>query len=173
MNQKVKKIAFAVAVAALFSSFNGYAQKSDGDSKALRLGIGFSAGLPTNDFYSVALGGDLKLQQDFTTNISGTLSAGYTSFSLDGNNTGSVNFIPLKVGIKVFPVQRFYLGGEVGVGFGVGDLNDGTSFVYAPGIGVGTNAGWDFGLRYEGFARDGGNIGQVALRVAYGFNLGK
>lgn len=170
----IKSIFATVAVAALFLTTQANAQTDPkGDSRDLRLGVGFSVGIPTEDVYSVALGGDLRLQKDFASNVSGLLSAGYTNFSLkDKFGDGSVGFIPLKVGVKVFPVERFYISGELGAAFGT-DEGQGTAFVYAPGIGVGFNNGLDLGLRYEGFSQDGGSIGQVALRLAYGFNLSK
>lgn len=184
MNKSKFFFASAVAAAAIFiGSNNANAQQAsanDGDSKETRLGIGLSAGIPTTNGYSFALGGDLRLQQDFTRNVSGLLSVGYNSFSIKDNAAASaiadnVDFIPVKVGLKVFPVQRFYFSGEVGAGFGTRDGSK-TSFIYAPGIGVGTNTGIDIGLRYEGMT---GNVnglplknpGQVALRLAYGFKL--
>lgn len=178
MKKSTKFIASAIAAVAMFIGTNqASAQNSNGDSKALRLGVGVSAGLPTNDNYNIALGGDLRLQKDFFSNVSGTLSAGYTNFSVKDDAKGalgynSLGYIPVKVGIKVFPIERFYVSGEVGAGFGT-DQGQGTALVYAPGIGVGTNTGIDLGLRYEGFAQDGNNLGQVALRIAYGFNLSK
>ena len=69
-------------------------------------------------------------------------------------------------------MERFYISGEVGAAFGT-DENQKTALVYAPGIGVGFNKGIDLGLRYEGFAQNGSNLAQVALRLAYGFNLSK
>ena len=178
MKKSTKFIASAVAAVAMFIGTNqASAQTSNGDSKAVRLGVGVSAGLPTNDNYNIALGGDLRLQKDFFSNISGTLSAGYTNFSVKDEAKSrypytSLGFIPVKAGIKIFPHERFYISGEVGAGFGT-DKGQSTALVYAPGIGIGTNTGIDLGLRYEGFAYDGNNLGQVALRVAYGFNLSK
>ncbi len=176
----------AAAVAILIGSSNSNAQtapSNDGDSKATRLGIGVSAGIPTTDGYKFAFGGDLRLQQDFTSNVSGLLSVGYNTFSLESNpaatlpagmEVDNLNFIPVKAGIKVFPVARFYISGEVGAGFGTRDGSK-TAFIYAPGIGVGTNTGIDIGLRYEGMTGNSAiglkNPGQVALRLAYGFNL--
>lgn len=160
-----------VAVAILFAGSNTFAQTKEpaGDSKAVRLGFGFNAGIPTNNAYNIALGGDVRLQKDFFSNISGTLSAGYTNFSVK-NDGGSVGYIPVKVGIKIFPIERFYISGEVGAGFGT-DKGQGTALVYAPGVGLGFNNGIDLGLRYEGFAQNGINLAQVALRIAYGFKL--
>lgn len=168
MKTSIKRIATAAAAVALFITTNANAQS--GDSKATRLGVGLNVGISTNDAYNLVLGGDLRLQQDFASNVSGTLSAGYTNFSVDGEDAGSVGFIPLKAGIKVFPVERVYISGEVGAGFGAKDGVK-TSFVWAPGVGIGFNNGLDLGLRYESFSRY--DMGQVALRIAYGFNLSK
>lgn len=171
MKTTLKLMASAVVAVALFVSVNanGQTREPSGDSQLWRLGVGFSIGLPTEDVYKIVLGGDLKLQKDFSSNISGTLSAGYTNFSLK-NDLGDVGFIPVKAGVKIFPTERFYFSGELGAGFGTDD-GQGTAFVYAPGIGLGLNNGIDLGLRYEGYSMDGGSIGQVALRIAYGFKL--
>ena len=180
MKKSTKLIASAVAAVTMFIGVNtASAQTSTerADSQDWRLGVGVSAGLPTNDDFNIALGGDLRLQKDFFSNISGTLSAGYTNFSVKDEAKASLpydsrGYIPVKAGIKIFPTQRFYISGEVGAGFGT-DKGQGTALVYAPGIGIGTNTGIEIGLRYEGFAQDGDNLGQVALRLAYGFNLSR
>lgn len=174
MKSTFKFIASAITVVS-FLALNVKAQTNEpaGDSHLWRLGVGFSAGIPTKDVYKMALGGDLRLQKDFYSNISGTLSAGYTNFSVkDEFGGGDIGYIPVKVGIKVFPIERFYISGEVGPAFGT-DSGQGTALVYAPGIGLGFNHGIDLGLRYEGFAQNDTNIGQVALRIAYGFKLGR
>jgi len=168
-----KAIATTFAAIALFFATSAKAQTEPrGDSKDTRLGVGLSLGLPTTDGFNFAVGGDLRLQKDFYSNVSGILSLGYTNFSTEGENTGSVGFIPLKAGIKVFPLERFYISGEVGAGFGT-DSGQKTAFVWAPGIGLGFNNGLDLGLRYEEFRTNGFGLGQVALRIAYGFNLSR
>jgi hypothetical protein len=166
-----KSIVAAVAAVAFFTT-DVSAQTSEprGDSKDTRLGVGLSLGIPTNDLYNFAIGGDLRLQKDFSSNVSGIASLGYTNFSVDGENAGDVGFIPLKAGVKVFPVERFYISGELGAAFGTDDGQK-TSFLYAPGIGLGFNNGLDLGLRYEKLTKY--DLGQVALRIAYGFNLSR
>ncbi len=163
----------AIVIAALFitNSVNAQTKEPSGDSHDTRLGIGLSLGLPTNDAFNIAVGGDLRLQKDFYSNVSGLLSLGYTNFSVKDDG-GSIGYVPLKVGVKIFPVARFYFSGEVGAAFGTDD-GQGTALVYAPGVGLGFNNGIDLGLRYEGFSQNGGNLGQVALRIAYGFNLSR
>ena len=161
------------ALAFLLISTSSFAQTKEpsGDSRDTRLGIGLSLGLPTKDAYNIAVGGDLRLQKDFYSNVSGLLSLGYTNFSVK-NDGGSSGYVPLKAGIKVFPLARFYFSGEVGAAFGT-DKDQSTAFVYAPGVGLGFNNGLDLGLRYEGLSQNDNNLGQVALRIAYGFNLSR
>jgi hypothetical protein len=172
MNTRKLPVALA-ALAVLLVTTSGIAQTKEpsGDSRDTRLGFGVSLGLPTNDAYNIAVGGDLRLQKDFYSNVSGLLSLGYTNFSVK-NDGGSVGYVPLKAGIKVFPRARLYFSGEVGAAFGTDD-GQGTALVYAPGIGLGFNRGIDLSLRYEGFSQNNANLGQVALRVAYGLNLSR
>ena len=167
----MKMIVSAAAAVALFMNLELQAQTREpsGDSRATRLGIGLSVGAPTTDGYDLGIGGDVRLQKDFSGNVSGMLSAGYTNFSFDGEDSGNIGFIPVKAGIKVFPISKFYISGELGAGFGTDGQK--TAFVWAPGIGYGFNNGVDLGVRYEEFSRDGGAVGQVALRIAYGFRL--
>ena len=169
MNRTTRFLASAAAVVALFFTTNVNAQS--GDSKATRLGVGLNVGVPTSKGYSLAIGGDLRLQKDFSSNISGILSAGYTSFSLkDSYGGGSFGMVPVKAGAKVFFAESAYFSGELGAGFGT-ESGAGTAFLWAPGIGYGFDNGLDLGLRYEGAEFKGASLGQVALRIAYGFKL--
>ena len=167
MNRTTRFLASAVAVVALFFTTNVNAQS--GDSKATRLGVGLNLGIPTTEGASFVVGGDLRLQKDFSSNISGLLSAGYNHWTLK-NDAGSFGMIPVKAGAKIFFAESAYFSGELGAGFSTED-GGGTSFLWAPGVGYGFDNGLDLGLRYEGAHKDGGSIGQVALRVAYGFKL--
>jgi hypothetical protein len=168
MKNSKKLIVSAVAAVALFFATNVNAQS--GDSKALRLGIGVNAGIPTTEGASFVIGGDLRLQKDFSSNISGLLSAGYNHWTLK-DDAGSFGMIPVKAGAKIFFAESAYFSGELGAGFSTKD-GGGTSFLWAPGVGYGFDNGLDLGLRYEGAeGKGGGSLGQVALRVAYGFKL--
>lgn len=167
MKRTIRFMAITAAVVALFFTTNANAQSAD--SKALRLGIGLNAGIPTSEGASFVIGGDLRLQKDFSSNISGLLSAGYNHWTLK-NDAGSFGMIPVKAGAKIFFAESAYFSGELGAGFST-ESGGKTSFLWAPGIGYGFDNGLDLGLRYEGAEVSGGSLGQVALRVAYGFKL--
>lgn len=163
--------AAALAFGALFFTTDTKAQ----DSQAWRLGVGLNAGASTDDNYGFVLGGDLKLQKDFVGPVSATLSAGYTNFfvkdELADMGASDYGVIPVKAGIKVFLTPNFYAGGEVGAGFETNGPKE-TSFVWSPTIGWGFGNGLDVGIRYEDYTKDF-RPNQVALRLAYGFNLSK
>jgi hypothetical protein len=168
MNRTTKFIASAVAVVALFFTTNANAQK---------LGIGLNLGIPTNDGYNFALGADARLQFDVSKQVSIPVTAGYTHF-IGGDLANNVKvkdygYIPLKTGVKVFLDETGsgpYALAEAGVAFGVTE-NAGAHFVYAPAIGYAWSSGLDLGVKYEGVPVGGGTVGQVALRIAYGFKL--
>lgn len=141
-------------------------------TQPFRLGVGLNVGAATTDGFNVTLGGDLKLQKDFTDVISGSLATGYTNFFANKNKsyTESYGFVPLKAGIKFFPTKGVYLGAEAGAAFGTKE-GAGTSFLYAPAVGITFNTNYDFSARYEALNQNSGTIGHVALRLAYAFSL--
>ncbi len=145
--------------------------KAQTKTEPFRLGVGLNVGAATTDGYNVTLGGDLKLQKDITNVISGSLATGYTNFFANKNNgyTESYGFVPLKAGIKFFPTKGIYLGAEAGAAFGTKE-GSGTSFLYAPAVGITFNTNYDFSARYEALNQKNGTIGQVALRLAYAFS---
>lgn len=167
--KKITKLFITSATAVALFLVSSESVKAQTDSQAWRLGLGLSAGIPTNDAYNFAIGGDVRLQKDFTENISGILSVGYNSFTAK-NNFPSADFIPVKAGAKFFVAESVYLSGELGAGIGT-KSGSGTSFLYAPGVGYASNSGLDLSLRYEGASNNGFTLGQVALRLAYGFRL--
>lgn len=137
-----------------------------------RLGVGLNLGAANSTGYNVTLGGDLKLQKDITKVISASLATGYTNFFPNKNKgfTQNFGFVPLKAGIKFFPVSGVYLGGELGAAFGV-EKNSGTSFLYAPAVGITFNKNYDLSARYEALNRNNVTLSHIALRLAYAFTL--
>ncbi|HRB73272.1 MAG: hypothetical protein E2604_07050 [Flavobacterium sp.] len=162
--KNVKKLLGLTAIAsALFFSTDSQAQ-SQGYEKGWRVGFGLNGGIPINSSYDFSLGADARLQYDLTQKTSLAATTGYTHlFSKDADG----GFIPAKLGFKSFLGNQIYVLGEVGAGIGVKD-GMGTSFLWAPGIGIATK-NIDISLRYEDYNHF--NTGQVSLRLAYGFKL--
>ena len=143
-----------------------------------RLGFGLNAGAMTNDLYDWALGGDVRLQYDFNRRVSLSLTTGFTNLFI-GDGGKDLGFIPAKAGFKVFWWEdQFYVMAEAGAGFPVtNDYSNSVdnTLILSPGIGW-ASKNIDLSLRYEHYTdfptADGDKgVGQVALRLAYGFRL--
>jgi hypothetical protein len=171
-----KKVITAVAIVLGIASTS--AQEADNYDGGFRLGIGVNAGLPINDPYDFNLGADARLQYDLSKRYSLTLTTGFSNMFVSGDNN-DLGYIPAKAGFKAFVLKdQLYLMGEVGAAFAVTNGYNQTSLLLSPAIGYATDK-IDISLRYEHFsdfpvikndvAKDG--LGQVALRVAYGFKL--
>ncbi len=141
--------------------------------QGFRLGFGLNGGLPTDNAYDWSLGGDVRLQYDLTKRASLTLTTGFTNLFMGKDENGvdvkDLGFIPAKAGFKAFIWEdQFYVLGEVGAGFAVTNDYDDTTFIWAPGIGY-ANKYIDISVRYENYNTF--KTDQVALRLAYGFDL--
>lgn len=169
-----------LALTILFSTSILVAQNKDSNNydQGFRLGIGATAGLPTNDPYDFNLGLDARLQYDLSKIYSLTLTTGFSNFFVEGKNN-DLGYIPLKGGFKAFIFKdTVYLMGEAGAAFAVTNDYNKTSLLLSPSVGYATK-NLDFSLRYEYFSdfpsvknnvvKDG--LGQIAFRVAYGFKL--
>jgi hypothetical protein len=153
----------------------------------IRLSVGADAGLPVGSLkhnYDWSLGG--SVQGDFPIvkdALYATLNGGYQNFfAKNSSNANDLHLIPVKAGLKYFPISYFYLQGEAGVSFITNkheiDADKSSAFVYAPQVGVLLNVGGknyvDAGVRFEGNTKfyDGGKSNNFfALRVAYSFGL--
>lgn len=153
----------------------------------IRLSVGADAGLPVgnlSDNYQWSIGG--SVQADFPIikdQFYYTINAGYNNIFADNvANAADLHLIPVKAGLKYFPVKNFYVQGEAGATFISNKSDIGASksavFVYAPQVGVLFNVGGknniDAGIRYENnskFYDAGSSNGFLGLRVAYSFGL--
>ncbi len=178
MKKQLLTIVFVLLCACVFAQ-----GKSSSDAK---LSVGLDFGLPVGSFAkgtTIGFGGNGKAEFPLSSNFNFTLTAGYISYYFKeslkkslkavGLNT-YMGYIPVKAGGKYYFSQNIYGEVEVGARFSTND-NGGTAFIYAPGLGVSYPVSKkhdiDFGARYESWSQGGGNIGQVALRIAYKFGL--
>ena len=175
-----------VLAISLFFANNVSAQDSATENydQSFRLGIGVTAGYVFDEPYGLGLGADARLQYDLSKRYSLTLTTGFTNLFVDGkgvNGKGNdLGFIPAKLGFKAFVWNdQFYIMGEGGAAFAVTNNYDKTSLLLAPSIGYATKF-MDYSLRYEHYSdfakiNDNGTlgkgIGQLSLRIAYGFEL--
>jgi hypothetical protein len=185
LNLKTTMLALLAIFSSAALSAQGLVTKPASDAnydKGFRLGFGVTPGYVFNDPWGFALGGDVRIQYDFSKTYSVTLTSGFTNLFADdykGVEIKDLGFIPVKAGFKAFVLDEFYVMGEAGAGFAVTNNYDRTSAILAPSIGY-ANKFFDVSLRYEYYSdfpsfknnndpHDG--TGQLAVRFAYGFRL--
>jgi hypothetical protein len=167
--QNIRTLLFAAIAIIYTSTSSAQTAESTNYDQKFKLGFGISGGIPTDgDDYDWALGGDVRLQYDLSKKTSITLTTGFTNLFV-GDDIPDLGFIPAKAGFKAFVWEdQFYIMGEVGAGFAVTNGYNETSLLWAPSIGYATKH-LDISLRYEDY--DKFNTNQIALRLAYGFEL--
>ena len=176
------KFVLVLAISMMFAN-NSNAQETQAATnydQGFRLGIGLNAGYAIHDPYKLALGADARLQYDLSKRYSVTLTTGFTNLFVSKVDGSDLGFIPAKAGFKAFVWNdQFYVMGEAGAAFAVTNDYHKTSLLLAPSIGYATKY-VDISLRYEhynDFARINNNgsagkgVGQVGVRLAYGFEL--
>ena len=175
MKKNLKSI-IAIIALCLAGTMNAQdATATENYDQGFRLGFGANVGYVFDDAYGLSLGADARLQYDLSQRTSLTLTTGFTNL-FKGDADKDLGFIPVKVGFKGFIWEdRFYLLGEIGAGFTVTNSYNQNTLILSPGIGYATK-NIDFSVRYEhynDFVKVNGNkgMGQVALRLAYGFKL--
>ena len=177
------KFVLVLAISMMFAN-NSNAQDTPAAAanydQGFRLGFGLNAGYAVHDPYKLTLGADARLQYDLSKRYSVTLTTGFTNLFVSQADGSDLGFIPAKAGFKAFVWNdQFYVMGEAGAAFAVTNGNNQTSLLLAPSIGYATKY-IDISLRYEhynDFARLNNNgsagtgVGQVGVRLAYGFEL--
>ena len=160
-------------------------------SGGVRFSIGVDAGIPTgklSDNYNWNLGGSVQADIPVASQLFVTVNAGYNNIYGKNNIAGStlsapnIQLLPVKAGLKFFPVNNFYIQGEAGAAFALNKTDLGfdnsAAFVYAPQIGYQFQLGGknyiDAGVRYEASTKfistvDDSKVNFIGLRLAYGF----
>ena len=187
------KTGFVLAIAMMFAN-NVEAQETTNEAtnydQGFRLGVGANAGYSVNDPYKLSLGADVRGQYDLSKRYSLTLTTGYTNLFVSkadgfpGQTEGKdLGIIPAKAGFKAFVWNdQFYVMGEAGAAFATSNVEntrDKTSLLLSPSIGYATKY-IDISLNYTHYNHFdrlnsngslGRGVGQVGVRLAYGFEL--
>lgn len=178
MTDKIK-ILFVFVIAIMFAG-NANAQETAKYDQGFRLGFGANAGYSIDDPYKLALGADARVQYDLSKRYSLTLTTGFTNLFVSKADGSDLGFIPAKAGFKAFIWNdQFYVMGEAGAAFAITNGYNKTSLLVSPTIGYATKY-IDLSVHYEhysDFAKVNNNgsvgkgVGQVGVRLAYGFAL--
>lgn len=199
---KISAIALAFAVTAISAKAQTTTPASaTSSSDGVKFSIGVDAGLPTGNFsnyYNWNIGGSVQADIPVVSKqLYVTINAGYDNFfgkkdiaALSTPEGGAsvtvdqpnIQILPVKAGLKFFPVGGFYIQGEAGAAFALNKSDVGfdksAAFIWAPQVGYQFNVGGssyiDAGVRYQGstdFISNNSNsqVNFVGLRVAYGF----
>jgi hypothetical protein len=187
-------LAFAgFALGAKAQTTSTSASKSTTTSNGVILSVGADAGIPTGKFsdsYNWSLGGSVQADIPIVQHqLFATVNAGYNNIFGKKNingiglNAPNIQLLPVKAGLKYFPIKSFYIQGEAGAAFALNKSNLGfdnsAAFLYAPQVGVqfplGGKSYIDAGVRYEATSKfnssiDNSKINFFGLRVAYAFD---
>ncbi|WPU95484.1 hypothetical protein SNE25_08105 [Mucilaginibacter sabulilitoris] len=133
--------------------------------------------------YSKAIAGaSVQYEMPIATNTLFTASAGYSYLlftdakkrlvrAFDDPKSGA-SFIPMKVGLKYYVSNGFFVEGQAGVVFALksksANANYDTAFAWSGGAGYTFKNGLELSARYENWSNSG-VISQAASRVAYRF----
>jgi hypothetical protein len=184
---------FALGAKAQTTTTSTTSSKTSTGPNGIVLSVGVDAGIPTgnlNNSYNWNIGGSVQADIPVIPHqLFVTVNAGYNSIQGKNNIGGTgldatnIQLLPVKAGLKFFPISHVYIQGEAGAAFllNKSDLNDdkSTAFVYAPQVGVqfplGGKSYIDAGVRYEATTKfnsaiDDSKVNFIGLRVAYAFD---
>ncbi|MBS1532120.1 MAG: hypothetical protein JSU01_17595 [Bacteroidetes bacterium] len=197
MKNSFKFTALVVAFAGLAYGANAQSNPASttktASSNGVILSVGADAGIPTGKFsdsYDWNLGGSVQADIPVVKNqLFVTVNAGYNNFfgksNINGTGVDQTNLqlLPVKAGLKYFPVSHFYIQGEAGAAFVLNksdfNFDNSAAFLYAPQIGyqfaLGGKSYLDAGVRWEGTTKfnsnvDNSTVNFFGLRVAYAFD---
>jgi hypothetical protein len=136
--------------------------------------IGGELTIPSYGLYSVGTGASAKFEfpiaPPVSISITGNLTSVFYRHSILNNysDSGADVFVPLKAGLKYYPISSLYIEGEGGEAL---ELNHTQRHLGAFAIGPGfiipqTKGGLDISFRYEDWQSQ---VKQTVIRVAYRF----
>lgn len=186
--KRIIPVLFAMLVVILFPDLSFAQEKNDrANPSALRFSIASDAGLPVGvlgDRYKWSMGTAIQIEKPVIKNrLSFLASTGYTRiFARSGKlNARDLELMPLRAGLKYFPVGNFYIQGQAGASFVFKRQQSGYDrsviFSYVPQMGyqfpIGSNF-IDAGLRWEGnagYKKSAAFNNTFGIRLAYNFSL--
>lgn len=167
----MKKLLVLVIFTAVYFTSN-----AQGPIGGFKIGGGLSVVAPASNLkgYSVGVGIDLLGHYGLSSQLALTGDVGYTTIFAKDKNAKALNVVPIRAGIRFYPANPFYLGGQVGLGIVSGGGSSTSGLAYAFGAGYRMDDKLDLGLNYEGFSKKVNGItssfGYIGVRLGYFFN---
>ena len=166
-----KKILFSILVAVLGLSPAAFAQKANTIFGGNVI-VGAPLGDLRNDYRSVfgieGFGGFGLGQKAF---ITGTI--GFQSYAPESYNPyGKISMVPLKAGVRFYPVNNFFLTGNAGVGLIKDETIDARESRFAYDIGAGLNFNiFNASVHYDGWQKKNTNGGSHSVLLKLGIAI--
>ena len=129
----------------------------------------------------MVLGGEISVYRHVANRLEASLTGGityyfhpYQIYDIEAAGVSAMGItightartaIPLKAGLRVYAINRFYVGGEAGAAL---PTHGGALFVLSPSVGLRINDAVDIGLKYEHYSSSY-VPDQLALRIGYRF----
>lgn len=163
----MKKLIFLTAI--ILTAFCSKAQDKTG-IKGFKIGAGLSLAIPLNNLSSNSVGAgiDILAQYGITHNIAVTADAGFTVLFAKDNNP-STGIIPIRIGLRYFPISQIYLGAKAGLGVYTLGIVSNNYTAYSFGAGYMLSAKLDIGISYDGYVNSNTSFGYMAIRLGYNF----
>lgn len=176
-----KLLSITILIATFFSADAQEQQQGD-----FHFGVGLNLGLPIgtfHDFNSFGVGGHVQGEYNFTDQITGVLTTGYTAFfgktysydygyGVSGSaKQPTVGLIPIVAGPRFYPVDQFFVGVQAGIGLLTGGGSSSSGFDYFPQIGYNADQ-FQVILGYNGVSANGTTWGNLSLTGVFKFGGG-
>ncbi|OCX52113.1 hypothetical protein BEL04_11495 [Mucilaginibacter sp. PPCGB 2223] len=191
MKNSIKIAALLVAI--MGSSLASKAQSNKtGNANGVILNVAAESGISlgdARDLHKWGLGGSIGIDIPVANQLFATANAGYqNNFGIKnvagtGLTATNDHLLPVKAGLKYFPVSILYIQGEAGAIFSLNKDDAGyaknTAFLYTPTIGVqlplSRSSYLDAGIQYKGSTKfnnyDNSRENMLGLHVAYAFSV--
>jgi hypothetical protein len=155
----------------IFLSAISFAASAQAFNEGLRIGGGLSFGIPVLNLkgYSVGAGVDVLAQYALAETVGITADFGYMTLFAKDDNLASFDVLPLRIGIRYFPVKQLYGAAKFGTGIIIGKGSTGST-AYAFGAGYVLGSRMDVSAHFEGYSRkELLSPSYLSLRLGYFF----
>ncbi len=141
-----------------------------GSVEGFHWGAGLSLAIPAYNMTEKTFGGgaDLMAIYGISSHVGFTADAGYTAL-FTKFNLAATSVIPIRLGMRYFPVSKLYVGAKAGLGINTLANASINYTAYSLGTGYMCCKKLDFGASYDGYTNSGSSFGYAAIRIGYIF----
>ncbi|MGY3052825.1 hypothetical protein ACVWYG_001021 [Pedobacter sp. UYEF25] len=170
--------------------FTGLMLGGAAKAQIFKFGAGTELGVPTgnsSNITNIGIGGYVKFEQAVAPKVAVTETAELVTFfgkKFLNVRSQNLSYLPVKLGLKYFPSENFYLEGQGGLAIPINNQGK-SNLTWALGVGsfvktMNNDGQFDIGLRYQALTNtiqqviqtsSKTNFGYIALRVGYVFGF--